>query len=239
MHSTPLLTTLLATLALARPNLHHHHNHNALPRNINAGPLVTGTHTPSFPTATAVNGTYTPSSPTGTAAATGHAYPAGTLAARDKLPYEMPTPRMPIPVMTTLRTSRRVEESAYTVITILAAFTATLALARPNFHDGPRHHRAVFLVTGVNGTHTPSSPTVSGGTVASTAAHTYPTGTLDARYVALPPLHFPTPRMPIPTTLLPMTTPRIEVREPQVTTYVFQQYMTDPLTVVVGAETKV
>ncbi|KAI4279978.1 MAG: hypothetical protein L6R38_004832, partial [Xanthoria sp. 2 TBL-2021] len=124
--------------------------------------------------------------------------------------------------------------------TILVAFAATLALARPNFHDGPRHHGAVPLVTGANGTHTPSFPTVSGGTVASTAAHTYPTGTLDARYVVRPPLHFPTPRMPIPTTLLPMTTkPRIEAREPQVTTFVFQQYMTDPLTVVVGAETKV
>lgn len=102
MHFTPLLTTLLATFALARPNLHHHHNHNALPRNINAGPLVTGTHTPSFPTATA--------------AATGYAYPTGTLAIRDELPYEMPTPRMPIPIMTTLRTSRPAEERAYTVM---------------------------------------------------------------------------------------------------------------------------
>ncbi|KAI4227678.1 MAG: hypothetical protein L6R36_002230 [Xanthoria steineri] len=123
--------------------------------------------------------------------------------------------------------------------TILAAFTATLVAASPNFYGGPRHGGVVPLVAGGNSTATPSCPTVTGGTVASTAAHTYPTGTLDARDQILPPPRFPRPRIPIPTTLLPMTTPPILPREPKATTYVFDQHMTDPLTVVVGVQTQV
>ena len=140
--------------------------------------------------------------------------------------------------------------------TILAttAFMATLALARPNLHHhhnhgGPRRHSAVLHIPEVGGTQTssistatkvkvtyaPSSATSDDSAVVaftnaeSFATNLYPSGLLSDTA---------TPSVSTLATSLPTTAARLEAREPQWTTYVFTQLLSENITAVVGPMTK-
>ncbi|KAL8887363.1 MAG: hypothetical protein Q9215_005050 [Flavoplaca cf. flavocitrina] len=135
------------------------------------------------------------------------------------------------------------------------AFMATFALARPNLHHhhnhgGPRRHSAVSHIPEVGGTQTSSistttdvkvtyapssaasddSAAIASANTESFSTHLYPSGLLSGSA---------TPSIPTLATSLPTTAAaQLEGREPQWTTYVFTQLLSENITAVVGPMTK-
>ena len=138
--------------------------------------------------------------------------------------------------------------------TILVASLANFALARPNLHHhhrhgGPRRQSAVSLDPNVGGTQLPSISTTtdievthaSTVTTSEDSAAVVLTNTQSIAadvYLSSPLSDTATPRVSTLATSLPITAPRLEAREPQWTTYVFTQLLSENVTVVMGPMTE-